>query len=65
MRLVETATKTAAGTIPGGSGSFPVVNYDQLTVDEISSELGNFSTVELETVRGYEKRNENHDTLIE
>ncbi len=54
MRLVETATETAAGTIPGGSGSFPIliVNYDQLTVDEISSELGNLSTVELETVRG-------------
>jgi hypothetical protein len=52
MRLVETATETAAGTILGGNGSFPIVNYDQLTVDEISSELSNLSTVEPETVRG-------------
>jgi hypothetical protein len=52
MRLAETATETAARTIPGGNGSSPMKNYDQLTVDEISSELGNLSAVELETVRG-------------
>jgi hypothetical protein len=60
MRLVE----TAAGAIPGGNGSFPIENYDELTVDEISSELGNLSTVELETVRGYEKHNKNRETLL-
>jgi hypothetical protein len=47
MRFVETATKTAAGIIAGGNGSFPIENYGQLTVDEISSELGNLSVVEL------------------
>jgi hypothetical protein len=72
MRLVETATETAqtatetaAGAIPGGNGSFPIENYDELTVDEISGELGNLSAEDLETVRGYEKRNKNRDTLIE
>ncbi len=45
---METATETAAGTVPGGNGSLPIVNNDQLTVDEISSELGNLSSVEHE-----------------
>ncbi len=74
MRLVETATETAqtatetaAGgieAIPGGNGGFPIENYDELTVDEISGELGNLSTEELEVVLGYEKRNKNRETLL-
>ncbi len=75
MRLVETATKTAqtvtqraaAGgieTIPGGNGSFPIENYDELTVEEIAGELGNLSAEELEKVRGYEEDNKNRETLL-
>jgi hypothetical protein len=74
MRLVETATETAqtatetaAGgieAIPSGNSGFPIENYDELTVDEISGELGNLSTEELEVVLGYEKRNKNRETLL-
>ena len=67
MRLVETATETAAGgieAISSGNVSFPIENYDELTVDEISGELGNLSAEELEMVRGYEKRNKNRETLL-
>jgi len=68
MRLVETATQTAAGsleTVTGANGGVPVENYDELTVDEIAGELGNLSAGDLEKVRDYEKRNKNRDTLIE
>ena len=69
MRLVETATRTAQTatettarsieTITGGNGSFPIENYEELTVDEIAGELSNLSTEELEKVRGYEKPTRN------
>ena len=75
MRLVETATRTAQTatettarsieTITGGNGSFPIENYEELTVDEIAGELSNLSTEELEKVRGYEKHDKELDTLLE
>jgi len=67
MRLVETATEAAAGsieTIAGENGGVPVENYDELTVDEITGELGNLSAGDLEKVRDYEKRNKNRETLL-
>jgi hypothetical protein len=67
MRLVETATETAAGSIeaiPGGNGSFPIGKYDELSVEEISGELGTLSTEELAMVLGYEKSNKNRETLL-
>jgi len=60
MRLVEAAT----GEVPSGNGSLPIENYDELTVDEISGELGTLSVEELEQVRGYEKLNKNRETLL-
>ena len=61
MRLVE----TAAGGLPSGNGGLPIENYDELTVDEISGELGSLSTEELEQVRGYERLNKNRETLLD
>ncbi len=71
MRLVETATETAqtaavgsVEAVTGASGGFPIENYDELTVDEITGELGSLSAEELETVRGYEKLNKDRETLL-
>jgi hypothetical protein len=75
MRLVETATETtrtaaeaAAGGVEavtaGANGGFPIQNYDELTVDEVVSELGSLSAEELETVRAYEMLNKDRETLL-
>ncbi len=71
MRLVETATETAqtaavgsVEAVTGASGGFPIENYDELTVDEITGELGSLSAEELETVRDYEKLNKDRETLL-
>jgi hypothetical protein len=61
MRLVEAAVVG----IPGGNGGLSIENYDELTVDEISDQLGYLSAEELEKVRDYERRNKNRETLIE
>jgi hypothetical protein len=74
MRLVETATETAQTATEvavGGveaatdaNGSFPIENYDELTVDEVAGQLGSLSAEELEAVRAYEKRNKDRETLL-
>lgn len=74
MRLVETATETAqtatdaavggVEAATGANGGFPIENYDELTVDEVAGELGSLSAEELETVRSYEKRNKDRETLL-
>src|SRR3712207_4059043 len=47
------------------STRFPVEGYDELTVDEVSGRLGSLSAEELRTVRDYEERNKNRDTILE
>jgi uncharacterized membrane protein len=44
---------------------FPIEGYDELTVEEVSSRLGNLSADELRVVRDHEERNKNRDTLLE
>ena len=54
LRLVESE----------GAG-FPIAGYDELNVKEIGDRLGGMSAAEIRTVREYEKRNKNRETLIE
>jgi hypothetical protein len=56
LRLVESEV---AGT------GFPISGYDEMNVREISNRLNGLSAAEIRTVREYEKRNKNRDTLIE
>jgi hypothetical protein len=56
LRLIE-GQVDAAG--------FPISNYDELNVKEISDRLDSFSAAEIRTIREYEKRNKNRETLIE
>jgi hypothetical protein len=47
------------------SAQFPIEGYDELTVEEVSSRLGDLSTEELRMVRDYEEHTKNRDTLLE
>ena len=48
-----------------GSEGFPIAGYDELNVREIGDRLDGMSAAEIRTVREYEKRNKNRETLIE
>ena len=54
LRLVESE----------GTG-FPIAGYDELNVKEVGDRLDGMSAAEVRTVREYEKRNKNRETLIE
>jgi arsenate reductase-like glutaredoxin family protein len=47
------------------SARFPIEGYDELTVEEVSSRLGNLSADELRVVRDHEERNKSRDTVLE
>src|SRR5215213_7633055 len=55
---------TAAG-IARTNGGFPIAGYDDKNVAEISSRLDGLSEEQLRTVREYERRHRNRDSLIE
>ena len=44
---------------------FPIAGYDEMNVREIGDRLEGLSAAEIRTVREYEKRNKNRETLIE
>jgi hypothetical protein len=54
LRLVESE----------GAG-FPIAGYNELNVKEIGDRLDGMTAAEIRTVREYEKRNKNRETLIE
>ena len=54
LRLVESE----------GAG-VPITSYDELNVKEIGDRLDGMTAAEIRTVREYEKRNKNRETLIE
>jgi hypothetical protein len=56
LRLVETEVT---------GGGFPIPNYDELNVAEISDKLDGLTAAQIREVREYEKRNKNRETLIE
>jgi hypothetical protein len=47
------------------SEGFPIAGYDELNVKEIGDRLDGMTAAEIRTVREYEKRNKNRETLIE
>ena len=44
---------------------FPIEDYDELTVEEITARLGSLSAEDLREVRDYEERNKNRETVLE
>jgi CRP-like cAMP-binding protein len=44
---------------------FPIEDYDELTVEEVSARLGALSAEDLRKVRHYEERNKNRETILE
>ena len=48
-----------------GATAFPIPGYDELNVGEISGKLDNLSAAQIRTLREYEKRNKNRETLVE
>ena len=56
LRLVENQVDDVA---------FPISGYDEMNVKEIGERLEGLSAAEIRTVREYEKRNKNRETLIE
>src|ERR671912_2472154 len=47
------------------SEGFPIAGYDELNVKEIGDRLDGMTAAEIRTVREYEKRNKNRETLID
>ena len=47
------------------SSQFPIEGYDDLTVDEVSRHINALSSEQLRTVRDYEERNKNRETILE
>jgi hypothetical protein len=47
-----------------GAG-FPIAGYDELNVKEIGDRLDGMTAAEIRTVRKYEQRNKNRETVIE
>jgi hypothetical protein len=45
--------------------SFPVANYDELNVAEISKHIDRLSAAQIREIREYEKRNKSRETLID
>lgn len=46
-------------------GEFPIKDYDKLNVGDISKRIDKLSAEEIRTVRDYEERHKNRETLIE
>jgi len=59
------ATNTTTAAPREATGGFPVPNYDNLTVEDVSKKLDKLSAAQLREVRDYEKKNKNRETLIE
>ncbi len=57
LRLVEDGVDGAVGS--------PISNYDELNVRDIADRLDGLSAAEIRTLREYETRNKNRETLIE
>ncbi|HET7480161.1 MAG TPA: hypothetical protein VFJ72_11660 [Rubrobacteraceae bacterium] len=56
LRLIETEVT---------QGGFPIPNYDDLNVGEVTKLIDSLTAEQIRTVREYEKKNKNRETLIE
>jgi hypothetical protein len=63
MRLVETGVRNAEEVID--TATFPISNYDQKNVEEISARLDGLSEDQIRRLRSYEKDHKNRQSLIE
>ena len=68
--LLGTATGAAGATVEGAGQAaeavvFPIEDYDELNVDEVSKRLADLSVEELQLVRDYEELNKRRETLLE
>ena len=64
-RVTEMTQRTTAAGVASVNGGFPIAGYDELNADEVADKLDGLTEEQLKTVREYEKRNKNRDTLIE
>ena len=64
-RVTNMTQRATAAGIASTNGGFPIAGYDDKNVAEISSLLDELSEEQLRTVREYERRHENRDSLIE
>ena len=58
------------GTVEGAGQAaetavFPIPDYDEMNVEQISKRLDGLSLEELQLVRDYEERNKRRETLLE
>lgn len=60
LRLVETPAEARAES----NDAFPIQNYDELKIGEISERLGGLNAEQIRVVREYEKKNKNRESLI-
>jgi hypothetical protein len=68
--LLGTATGAVGATVEGAEQAaeavvFPIEDYDELNVEEVSERLEDLSVEELQLVRDYEERNKKRETLLE
>lgn len=60
----ETAEQTEQAAT-NGNGSFPIRNYDNLSVNEASQRLDGLTNEQLQKVRSYEKQNKDRSSLVD
>ena len=63
MRLVESGFRSSEEVIE--TATFPIANYDEKNVDEISARLDGLSAEQIRHLRSYEKGHKNRQSLIE
>jgi hypothetical protein len=63
MRLVDNGVRNAEEVIE--TATFPIANYDEKNVDEISAWLDGLSAEQIRHLRSYEKAHKNRQSLIE
>ena len=68
--LLGTATGAVGATVEGAEQAaeavvFPIEDYDELNVDEVSGRLADLSVEELQLVRDYEELKKKRQTLLE
>jgi hypothetical protein len=63
MRLVETGVRNTEEVIE--TATFPIANYDENNVEEISARLDGLSDEQIRHLRSYEKAHKNRRSLIE
>ena len=68
-RMFVTSSSASWGIIrprrTAGIGTFPILNYDDLTASQIADRVTDLTPAELRKVRDYEKRNANRKSVLD